>query len=146
MVAVSVKSMCCIQREIGTVSQHGSRACIFYVPVSICWRKTGNEELITMLVCRDVDSFWTERELEKNVEIRWTEPMPHGSSSKSRQINLAHSFVWNYTNWTNAPNNNESRLETFKRSSVETRLASTVSVFSVVMWCHPVNTSRHSPI
>lgn len=64
-----------------------------------------------MLVCRDVDSFWTVSKLleKKNGEIRWTEPMPHGSSSKSRQINLAHSFVWNYTNWTNAPN---SRIKT----------------------------------
>lgn len=49
-------SMCFIQREVGTVSQHGGRAYIFNVSVPYVGKKTGNEELITMLVCRDTAS------------------------------------------------------------------------------------------
>lgn len=80
--------MCCIQREIGTVSQHGGRACIFNGNVPYVGEKTGNEELITMLVCRDTDCFHGRLESsvllwKKSSDIGRTEPMAHGSS-KSR--------------------------------------------------------------
>lgn len=153
MVAVPVqteKGMCCIQRETGTVSQHGGRACIFNVNISICWRKTGNEDLITMFVCRDMGCFRIVSMLaEKNSDIGRTKLIPHGSSSKSRHTNLPHSFVWNYTDWTNASNG---RIQT-ENIQVEQRWNQTCLHCCCFLHCdvmprshaaHPVNTSQHS--
>lgn len=83
-------------------AEHGGRACIFNVNVPYVGEKTGNEELITMLVCRDTDCFHGRLESsvllwKKSSDIGRTEPMAHGSSESRR-------WLTTYTDWTNASN------------------------------------------
>lgn len=151
--------MCCIHREIGTVSQHGSRACIFNVNVPYVGEKTGNEELITMLVCRDTDCFHGRLESsvllwKKSSDIGRTEPMAHGSSKSPHwlidwfhffriiQIEQMHPTVrWGLKTY--KPEQRWCRLN-------QTRLHCFCFFHSGVMPCshaaHPVNTSPHSPV